>query len=90
MRQLKWSVTNLTRHEYNTNNIPNLLPPISNKKAWHRILNPPNTPLNNFLIGKRSMISHTILGAMETDNDYAYLNKLFSSIMKDIKEHKRI
>ena len=31
MRQLKRSVTNLSRHECNTNNIPNLLPPISNK-----------------------------------------------------------
>ena len=87
MRQLKRPVTNQVRltsprHEYNTNGIPLIIFLLYQiKKLGIAFLTPPpNTPLNNFLIGKRSIISHTILGAIEIDNDSANLNKLFSSI----------
>ena len=59
-----------------------LLPPLpkSDKIAWKRINNPPNTPLINFLVDKLPTISHTIIGAIETGNDRAYLKKIFASI----------
>ena len=60
--------------------IPPLLPHKSDKIAWKIINNLPNTPLINFLVGKLSTISHTIIGANETGNDRAYLKKLFASI----------
>ena len=70
--------------------IPPLLPPKSDKIAWKRINNPPpppNTPLINFLVGKLPTVSHTIIGAIETGNDTAYLKKLFASINIHSKPH---
>ena len=66
--------------ETNNKRIPPLLPPLHDKKAWYHIHNPPNTPLNNFLLGKTPSISHTILGAPDTGNDSIYLSKLFASM----------
>ena len=67
--------------------IPSLLPHKSDKLAWKKINNPPNTPLINFVTGKPPTISHTVIGAVESGNDSVYLNKLFSSINIHLKPH---
>ena len=70
--------------------IPPLLPPKSDKIAWKRINNPPNTPLINFLVGKLPTHFRPVPNPSSTTNHYSPNHPSpFSVVIEHIKPSEK-